>query len=81
MVNAVNTGGYQAYSYQQAVTPQAEVRGGDNRIQQRPNPAADSQRGDQRDTASRDDRSQSVRTARANDDSSSSRGQLLDVTA
>lgn len=42
MVNPVSTGGYQAYSYQQAVaSPVQEQRGGENRIEARKAPAGD----------------------------------------
>lgn len=76
MVNPVNTGGYQAYSYQQAtVNPLTEVRAGENRIQLPPAPASDSQRADQRDFASRD---RNTGGQKSNDDS---RGSVLDVTA
>ncbi len=77
MVNSVNTGGYQAYSYQQAtVNPLTEVRGGENRIQLPPAPASDSQRPDQRDFASRDQNTGSG--TKSNDNG---RGNVLDVTA
>lgn len=54
MVNAVSAGGYQAYSYQQAVNPvqQDATRGGDNRIQFREQPAGDSQRANEFDKQS-----------------------------
>lgn len=90
MVNSVGTGGYQAYSYQQQTTPVQEPRGGENRIEKREAPAADSQRGDPRSLASRDEdtttrrsnRSDETRsTSNNNEDTrdASSRGSELDV--
>lgn len=79
MVSPVTSpGGYQAYAYQQAVTPVQEQRGGENRIEQRDAPAADSQRSDQRNFASRDTQEgQSGSEKPANQD----RGKQLDITA
>ena len=55
MVNSVNSGGYQAYSYQSATSAvQAPQRGGENRIETREAPAADSNRADSRELASND---------------------------
>ncbi|GEM_PF-1254908 len=87
MVNSVGTGGYQAYSYQQQTTPVQEPRGGENRIEKREAPAADSQRGDPRSLASRDEDTTTRRSNRndetrsSNDDArdTSSRGTELDV--
>lgn len=77
MVSTINSGGYQAYSYQAATTPvQESPRGGDNRIEARNAPAGDSQRGGSRETASRD-APVSASPRPSNDDS---RGSVLDVT-
>ncbi|MDY0009538.1 MAG: hypothetical protein RBS08_07525 [Bdellovibrionales bacterium] len=85
MVNSVGTtGGYQSYAYQQQTNPvQQEQRGGENRIERREAPAADSQRGDQRSLASRDEQ---LAPRSANDDTGArdnrdtgTRGQTLDV--
>ncbi|HRI75356.1 MAG: hypothetical protein H3C49_10565 [Alphaproteobacteria bacterium] len=87
MVNSVGaSGGYQSYAYQQQTNPvQEQPRGGENRVEKREAPAADTQRGDQRSLASRDE--DNTPRSRANDDTSSqgnrdtgTRGQTLDVT-
>lgn len=85
MVNSVgSSGGYQSYAYQQQINPVQEPRGGDNRVEKREAPAADTQRGDQRSLASRDEETP---RSRANDDTQTrdsrdtgTRGQTLDVT-
>lgn len=84
MVNPVGTsGGYQSYAYQQQINPVQEPRGGDNRVEKREAPSADTQRGDQRSLASREEDTRS----RANDDTDTrdnrdtgTRGRTLDVT-
>jgi hypothetical protein len=77
MVNSVNGAGYQAYAPQQAVTAPVEVpRSGENRIQVREAPAADSQRADSREFASRNDGQSSAQKS-ANDDG---RGTVVDIT-
>ncbi|MFN7113620.1 MAG: hypothetical protein ACK4PK_04595 [Alphaproteobacteria bacterium] len=86
MVNPVGpSGGYQSYAYQQQISPVQEPRGGDNRVEKREAPAADTQRGDQRSLASRDE--DTTTRSRANDDTQTrenrdtgTRGQTLDVT-
>ena len=74
MVNPVNSGGVQAYAYQTNVIPPNDPRGGENRVEQRQAPAPDTQKGSQRDLASRDDARRPD-----NDDDRSPRGRNLDV--
>lgn len=81
MVGSVNTTGYQSYSYQQAVNPLTETRGGENRIQLAPAPASDSQRPDQRDAGSRDSNTGGKTASNSGGSSDGSRGKLLDTTA
>lgn len=77
MVNSVNGGGYQAYTYQAATTPLQEApRGGDNRIEARNAPAGDNQRSAGREFASRDVPTKSFAAPPSNDDA---RGTVLDV--
>lgn len=86
MVNTVGgAGGYQSYAYQQQTNPvQEQPRGGENRVEKRQAPAADSQRSDMdSNLAAREENTKSG----ANDDSAlrdrrdtGTRGQTLDVT-
>ena len=91
MVTTVGgTGGYQSYAYQQQTNPvQEQARGGENRVEKREAPAADSQRGDFEPRLSpREDSNVRGNAGRsANDDTGTSerrdtgtRGQSLDVT-
>ncbi len=87
MVSTVGgTGGYQSYAYQQQTNPvQEQPRGGENRVEKREAPAADSQRGDfEAKLSPREDKNFRLN---ANDDAETrerrdtgTRGQTLDVT-
>lgn len=86
MVSTVgSTGGYQSYAYQQQTNPvQEQPRGGENRIEKREAPAADSQRSDFE--AKLSPREDNNARSNANDDGSArerretgTRGQALDV--
>lgn len=77
MVNPVGPSGYQAYNFQPTVIPANETRGGANRVEQRQAPAPDTQRGDQREFASRDDNT----TKRQEEPRQGPRGSNLDVVA
>lgn len=91
MVSTVgSTGGYQSYAYQQQTNPvQEQPRGGENRVEKREAPAADSQRGDfeARLSPREDNELRGSAGKSANDDASTrdsrdngARGQTLDVT-
>lgn len=73
MVNSVSPSGSQAYAYQQAVSsPVQEQRGGDNRIEARKAPAADSHKTGGRESGSQNDQ--------ASASSGGNRGNVIDLT-
>lgn len=72
MVNSVSPSGSQAYAYQQAVSsPVQEPRGGENRIEARKAPAADSNKAGGRESGSQNNQAAS---------SGSDRGNVVDLT-
>lgn len=67
MVNSVSPSGSQAYAYQQALSsPLQEPRGGENRIEARKAPAADSHKAGGRESGSQGDQAASANGNRGN---------------